>query len=514
MASKNGHGKTRRMAVQPDERPISVVGTARWKAAVPTHLQVPLAKALTAMEANDLPKAMSLFGECCNLCQNEEEIKPILFFGGQVAGQVWVGKKNEQPPSKHLGEWRGLTEMIIAGAAEMHPTDPVPLHNYGRFLDDEGEQVRAIAWYQKALQYDATQVESWGNLGTALYQQGAVDEAWKAWNNAIKLPADKASARLSQAYIWLRLGQYEQGWEAFHDRWKDLSFTSGYGRKDLDARAIHWNGEALPKRHSILLHGEQGLGDHVMFARYVPMLAERYNVVGLETRPILKRWMEASFPDVRILSRDVDRVEDYPTFTHHCSTMDLPFLLKTTVDTIPNSVAPQDPLGLKWRRILKGGEFRVGIAWEGAKGNSADYLRSIPAELLQQLAGIPGVTWVSLQFSPEAPMVARAYLNAVDGTAGCADTLDTAAVMRGMDLVVTVDTLSAHMAATLGIPTILLQRFCREWRWGDETVTGSNCLWYPSLTQYTQTAPGDWPDLLQRVRSHLATIGRRSSGGS
>jgi hypothetical protein len=490
------------------DKPLSEVGSKRWKQTVPPYLQAPLAVALKSLDDNDLNNALYWFGECMNLMQPTAdgkappEAKAVMYFGAQAAISAYFSKRGagNDVPYEQLKDWHDCAQTIAEGNVEISPDDPVALHNYARFLQDDGQDEEAIGWYYKALRLDACQVETWGNLGTLLYQRGDVEKAWQKWEQCIRLPANVPSAHLAQAYIWLRRGEYEKGWAAFFKRWQDLEFQRGYGRHKDFGGAKHWEGEPLGDGESLLLHGEQGLGDHVQFARYAKVLQEKgMPVVGLETRAILKRWMEASFPGLPIYARDVDAL---PKFTHHCSTMDLPAILGTTVETVPEPITPEvaDP-PLHWkigpRPLLK-----IGIAWHGAIGNPADSLRSVPHEKLGLLSDIPGVTWVSLQFGDNDKIIGRAWLGErfVDGTEGCKDVLDTAAVMRGLDLIITVDTLTAHLAGTLGIPTWVLHRYCREWRWGDQ---GEASVWYPSVRSWTQAHPSDWDELLMRVRTAL-----------
>lgn len=487
---------------------VSMVGTRKWKAAIPHYLQAPFAKGLQALEDGDVGGAMQWFGDCFNRIpqiglEMPPEAKPILYFASQAAQSAYFARRGGggEIPMAQLNEWRDVAGTLVESAALAFPEDAVATHNLGRFLQDDGRYEDAIGQYYRALQLDASQVETWGNLGTLLYEQGDVEGAWAKWNQCVALDAPMATGRLAQSYVWLRQGDYTKGWAAFHDRWKDLEFQRGYGRQKEMGPATHWQGERLGPGDSLLLHGEQGLGDHVQFARYVQVaLDQGWPVIGLETRATLKRWMEASFPGVPIYARDQDPL---PVATHHASTMDLPYLFGTTLETVPRPVQPAIP-----ERQSPGGTFRVGIAWEGAKGNPADSLRSMPAEYLQHLGDIPGVTWVNLQFGRGAAVVARAWLGErfIDGTEGCEDVWDTAQIMAGLDAIVTVDTVTLHLAGTLGIPTIAMHRYCREWRWLD---AGERCPWYPSVRSWTLAAPNDWEGMAKRVRADLA---QRASG--
>lgn len=488
-------------------RASSAVGSPAWKRSIPKHLRRDLATALAALDDNRLGEAMIAFGACCDAAmaahpgatEPPPEIRPVLYFGAQGAKAAYFQLRGERPDSPELDQWRQCAEDLTMAHMEMSPADAVAAHNAATFLQDLGRDADALTLYRRAASLDAGLSETWGNMGTLYYQLGDVARAWGCWDQCLRTPTTGGMAAVNQAYIHLRKGEYAEGWAKYNQRWQDIEFVRGYGRRDLSERK-HWIGGTLPKSHRLYLHGEQGLGDHIQFARYVPVLQSMgYRIVGLETRSVLRRWMEASYPDVPIYVRDE---EPPPAFSHHCSTMDLPGILGTTMETIPHLVRPiPEPM----RRVyVSASERRIGIAWQGATGNPSDSQRSIPADQLWHLADIPGVTWVSLQFGDNGAMVARSWLNAQDGTKGCADALDTAAVMRGLDLVVTVDTATAHMAGTLGVPTLLLHRFCREWRWGDITVTGERCPWYPSVRSLTQSRPSDWEELLLRVRAELS----------
>lgn len=471
----------------------AVVGTKTWREVVPKHLQEPLGKALAAMEAGDNKTALYWFGKCAEL---EPFSRPVLYFGATCASQAYFGLRGagtDAPP--HIVEgWRECAETLTKAAYEVAPDDAVACHNVGRFVQDCGRDEEAMEYYRQAIILDPGQVETWANYGTAHAQQGNMAEANKCWDRAIHLEPRHASGLLAQSYIFLRREQYPEGWKAFEARWADREFVAGYGRKDLHAPI--WRGEPLKKGESVLFHGEQGLGDHVQFARFVQEAKNRgIPVFGMETRGTLKRWMAQAMPDVDIFVRDVDKPQG---FTHQASFMSLPHLLGTTIDTIP---APLAPTITEPKRIEASGR-NIGIAWHGAVGNPADYLRSMPHELLVHLADVPDVTWINLQYDPHADLRLRSWLGnqCINGIEGCRDVLDTAQVMAGLDLVVCVDTLTAHLAGSLGIPTLVMQRFAREWRWGEGRT---DTPWYPSVTQITQKAPHDWIGVLNEVKAKI-----------
>lgn len=481
-------------------RVLKTVGTTRWQAAIPKHLRKPFKAALDASERGDSREALRQFGECAERCAgpHDPHIRPVLYFGAQTASQQYFAFRGagQNVPQAVLEEARFCAETLIRAAWEVNPTDPVAAHNVGRFLHDCDDFGGASAMYKIALQFKPSQVESWGNLGTCYANLGDRDAAERCWMKARAYEAEHASGALAQAYIHLRMGDWATGWSRWERRWEDQTFDQGYGRKGLGKR---WTGQPVAPRQSLYVHGEQGLGDHVMFARYVQALLDNgIAIAGLETRPSLLRWMEASFPSVPIVSRETADGGTVPIHAYHVSTMSLPAILGTTVATVPPPVSP-----LRWTPRNQS-RPKVALAWCGAAGNPADGVRSIPHPLLAELAGLP-VDWVNVQFTPDAALYLRSWLGEPfeDATETCTDVMDTAQVLATCDVVITVDTLTAHLAGTIGVPTLVLHRFDREWRWVEPAGKPERSVWYPSHHQWTQRAPHDWAGLLSRVRAFL-----------
>lgn len=460
------------------------------------ELAAPLQLALEAVQADDLMRAMRHFARCAEI---DPENQAVLYFGSEAAQKAYFARKFGEPPMPPdlLQRWRDAAFTLTLACSEARPGDAVAMHNVGRFLDDELAPAHAVSWYRKALAIDREQVESWANLGTCLYTLGQIEEAERCWSKALAFEARNASGSMSQGYIWLRRGDFLRGWQALNHRWLDPQFQSNYGRKDLGGTA--WTGQPLTKKDRLFLHGEQGLGDHVQFARYVvPLMARGVKVVGLETRAPLKRWFEEALADTPIVVyvKDVDTL---PGFTHHAPLMSLPGLMG--MEEIPPPLAP-----ILWTapNTLTPRPKRVGLIWKGATGNAIDAIRSIPDDLLGQLADIPGVMWVPLQYDPSgnADLTARAWLGKnVEASPVYPDVYALAQVLAGLDRVVTVDTLGLHVAGSLGVPTLALHRFSPEWRWGQEPAWTA---WYPSVQHVVQPAPGDWAGVLTRVRTALS----------
>lgn len=460
--------------------------------------------------------ALHAFGECAKI---DPTNKAVLYFGSDAAQKAYFHLRFADPPPDpgYVARWREAAFTLSLAACEADPNDPVPCHNLARFIHDDGDDKGCVEWYQRALSLKRDFVESWGNLGTALYSEGLIKEAELCWSKCVAFEADSPSGSTSQAYIWLRRGDYARGWTALNTRWSDPTFLASYGRKDLKGQA--WMGQPLRRRDTLYIHGEQGMGDHVQFARYIPeLIARGMNVVGLETRAPLKTWFQACLPDLQIDVRDVD---EKPHFSHHVSLMNLPGILG--LPEFPPALAPmpKPPTG---NQAVEGfgpngnaggarKNKRIGLIWKGTTGNMADYQRSIPIEKLDALADVLGVTWIPLQFDPSGASFLQAALwlgSNVEQPPVYPDVLGLAKVMAGLDMVVSVDTLGCHIAGSLGVPTLMLNRFCREWRWGQHA---RDTAWYPSMTLLTCPVPNDWTSVLTDVRRLVGVVGGDLSAG-
>ena len=249
-----------------------------------------------------------------------------------------------------------------------------------------------------------------------------------------------------------------------------------------------WDGRSLDGQR-VLVHCYHGLGDTLQFVRLLPLLRARAREVILWVQPQLLGLLHG-FPGV-------DRMEALhdgaPGFARDADIelMELPHWLRLTQSTIPNRVpylrmapAPARMRGRSDRR-------RVGIVW---RAGDWDASRSIPASLLAPLREVAGVRWLSLQFGG-----AKACpLPAIDFA--CADLREQARRMCGLDLIICVDTLVAHLAGALGQHTWLLLPEPCDWRW---MSARADSPWYPTLRLFRQQRAGDWRTVIDEVRAAL-----------
>ena len=353
----------------------------------------------------------------------------------------------------------------------------------------------AEADYRSAIRTSPTSAAFHSNLGSALTAQRKLDEALAAQRQALAIEPDFVDARYNHAITLLLDGEWERGWQAYESRWLQP------WNPPRTLAQPRWTGEPLAGR-TILLHAEQGLGDMLQMARYVPLVAAQGARVLLEVHP----------PLVRLLQRlpGVHQVSPFgvthPQFDLHCPMFSLPLVFGTRLDTIPaEPYLTADPTLIAECRPLFGTRtgLRVGVVWGGGDqiGTHVNRERSIALEQFAPLAGIQGVDLYSLQNDPdEATARTSAALGIIDLMPSVADFAGTAARIAHLDLVISVDTATAHLAAGMGKPVWLLSRYSGCWRW---LIGRRDSPWYPSLRLYRQDQPRDWSSAIEAIIKDL-----------
>jgi tetratricopeptide (TPR) repeat protein len=382
--------------------------------------------------------------------------------------------------------------------------------NLGVALAERGRLDEAMGCYRAALARRPAFPEVLNNLGNALRESGQVAEAVACYREAISLRPDFADAHFHLALALLAQGALAEGWREAEWRWQTPQLRAarrGFAQPQ-------WRGEPAAGR-TLLIHPEGGFGDTLQFCRYVPLAAARGLRVVLEVPAELWRLL-CGLPGVaQVLAQG----EALPDFDLHCPMMSLPLAMGTTLETIPAPVRylHADAAGVAaWRHRLaaRPGRLRVGLVWAGNPRPESWHLaavdrrRSIPPALLAPLFEVEGVVLVGLQKQgPALP----AGLALIDPMAEMADFADTASLVEALDLVIGVDTAVAHLAAALGRPVWLLDRFDPCWRWLEGR---RDSPWYPTLRIYRQQRPGDWPAVVAAVRRDLAALAEGAAGAA
>jgi len=370
--------------------------------------------------------------------------------------------------------------------AEIAPNNPDVHYNLGLVLQNLDRPGEAVPAYQRALALCPTYTDAFINLANAHRQLRHVESALPLLERAVQLEPENAEAHWELCTTLLALGEFSRGWEEYEWRWRQDDFTTQLPRFSQP----RWTGEAL-NGSRILLHAEQGYGDAIQFMRYAPLVAERGGRV----------FIGCSAP-LRPLFETVPGVERVAT--QLAPLMSLPSIFKTTLATVPaqvpyfvvpeNSEATPDLEPARRRRI--------GLAWAGRPTHRNDRHRSIPFEMIARLLREKQADWFSLQVGESSPQLGRLIQEEkiTDLRPQIGDFLDTAKAISRLDLVIAVDSAVAHLAGGMGKPVWLLLPFEAEWRW---LLDRDDSPWYPTMRLFRQSRPGNWPEVIERVRAAL-----------
>lgn len=392
-------------------------------------------------------------------------------------------------------------ETCYRQALALRPGYAVAHNNLGSALRVLGRPEEACASYRSALEAKPRYASALSNLGRVRHEMGYYDEALDLYDRALAIDPAAADAHANRAIVLLQMGRFEEGWDEYEWRWR----TSGFATLRRDFRQPPWDGGDLGGR-TILLHAEQGLGSAIQFVRYASMVAACGGRVVLECKkPLFRLFSSLRTGSDAPVSHLVIKGEKIPTFDVHAPLMSLPRLLKTRLDTIPAPIpylSADDTIVEKWRdRLARRGRRKIGLVWAGNPQHENDRNRSMPASALIPLVQRDGDSFFSLQVGPQAAELAALPAGAVvDLAPDLDDFADTAALIANLDLVIAVDTAVAHLAGAMGRPVWLLVPHVAEWRW---LRNREDTPWYPIMTLFRQTAPGDWDGVIRRVRDRL-----------
>jgi len=382
-------------------------------------------------------------------------------------------------------------------AIELKPDLADAHSNLGAALVATGQLEEAVVSLQTALQLNPYLPGAHNNLGNALYNLGNISEAIASFERVAAAHPNDAKIHANLALAFLLLGDFERGWREHEWRLKVPEIVGN--RQFTQPR---WNGESLDGK-TILLHPEQGFGDAIQFARFIPRVAAMGGTVILESPPELFRLFQ-KFPGVSQLAT---RGQSLPRFDLHCPLNSLGFVFNINAQTIPSadSYLQSDPdLVREWAGRFDANDRRkrIGLVWAGRPQHTNERNRSMRLEQFAPLAHLNSIAFYSLQKGDAAVQAAHALdgLHLIDWTNDLRDFADTAAMIAHLDLVISVDTAVAHLAGAMGKPVWLLLPWISDWRWMRDRPDSP---WYRSMRLFRQSKIGDWAGVLQTVRDSL-----------
>ena len=328
---------------------------------------------------------------------------------------------------------------------------------------------------------------------------GTIEEGVAASRRAIALAPHHANAHSGLGILLLMRGDYGEGWDEYEWRLKSSE------RKGPRFPENPWQGESLAGKH-IYVQAEQGFGDSIQFARYLPLLVARGARVTLRVHQQLVALLRESLPGIAVFGDRGDPGQ------YHCDAvlLSLPRMFKTRLETVPADVpylrAPADVAERWQKRLAKMSGLKAGIVWAGNPEHVNDHRRSIDIKLLAPVFGVRGVSFASLQVGPRAADLKKLKGGKhpiEDLSPALNDFVESAGAITALDLVITVDTSVAHLAGALGKPVWVLLPHVTDWRW---MLNREDNLWYPNMRLFRQQAGEDWDSVIARVTKELTAL--------
>lgn len=387
-------------------------------------------------------------------------------------------------------------------ALELDSTSSTVLNNMAFALQKQGEYSRALVYLDRAIAHDPNFAEAYNNRGHSLHKLERFHEALDNFQQAITLKHDYAEATWNRALVRLLLGDMSGGWQDLETRWARKTYQVHPAPRDIP----RWGGEDLGGR-SITVYVEQGFGDMIQMSRYLLPMIESGAQVTFAAPRIIHRLMTTLSPQLKLQnSYQSETISDYST-----TIFSLPGLFRTTTDNVPAPVPylhAEADLISKWRKKIGTHGFKIAISWQGNPSGDVDIGRSIPLENLGILSELPGVRLISIQYEHGLDQLAdvkeRFQIEELaDFNTGRDGFIDTAAVMKCVDLVLTTDSAPAHLAGALGVPVWVMLMQVPDWRW---MTTRADSPWYPTMRLFRQSQNGDWDSVIEDVKEELGRV--------
>ena len=389
-------------------------------------------------------------------------------------------------------------------ALALKPDYAEALYNQGNLYRRLDKLDESAACYERALAMKPSYAEALYNLGNVRRDQGDVDEALRQIAKALNVRPDYSQAAFGEALAQLVQGNFATGWLNYERRWKSMIDHDTPPRSYAEPL---WSGEKLESGR-LLLWPEQGVGDEIMFAGLIPDALRTGNRCILDCDPRLKPLFARSFPSVAVVFGCGPGTHPELEIAAQLPSGSLPGLFRKDASAFAATTSPYlvaDPVArARLRARSADGRKLVGLAWYTNSVKTGRF-RSIDLAQFAPLFALPGIRWVSLQYGSHDALEAQAAAAGapifIDREVDQLADMDLfAAQIAAMDLVVTIDNSTAHLAGALGVPVWVLLPFAPDWRW---LLDREDSPWYPTMRLFRQSRPGDWHSVIESLRTNL-----------
>jgi Tfp pilus assembly protein PilF len=399
-------------------------------------------------------------------------------------------------------------EPVLRRALALDPDQPDTNYHLGLVMEQSERRGQAFAFYRRTLELEPGNRAAHVNLGVLLKHQGQYDAALEHFNAALARDPQSRHARYNRGMVHLAQGNFAEGFADYEARLEFPEFGT------LRRPEPEWDGRPLEVQ-SLVIYGEQGIGDMIQFVRYLPLVQARCRNFTLEVPQTMLPLFRASGIGNLALQVAPGRPlpPEAPRYDFQIPLLSLPRVLGTTLETIPGGVPylkVSEARAAQWReRLRQFAGLKVGIAWQGRPSHRDDRFRSIPLTQFAALAAVDGVRLLSLQKGHGHEQLADlAGRFRVDDLQQLIDPqaeplLDVAAMLLNLDLLVTCDTSLAHLAGALGVPVWVALPAYGDWRW---LLGRTDSPWYPTMRLFRQVEQGVWEPVFAQLAGELRAM--------
>lgn len=452
----------------------------------PTHPDALHVLGMVAFKSNKVPLAISLLEQ--SLVHRPDQTN-VLFHLATVL---------------HSGGRTHEAEIRLAQVLKLDPSHVNAHITMGNICHARNDVKIALVHYVTAIQFDPDCSIAHYNIGIMAQRFGDHELALDHFGQAIasKTTPDSPAAHMARSFSLLMTEQFKEGWQEYEWRWK----LPGHSPRICPVPL--WQGEVIGRGKRLYLYTEQGFGDAIMCARYIPQIRERGVRVYLECKPeLLALFLDSEIAD-QVVAREPGDGEPPPfQYDYHLPIMSLPRFFTHSLETIPQNIPylkPSPSEVTQWRRRLgKGPGLKVGLCWSGNPEAAANRGRACQLSDLLPITKIQGARYFSLQKGSPAGQLHEINHEQVmvDLDPVLTDFAQSAACLVNLDLLISTDTAIVHLAGALNVPCWVILHTSSEWRW---LQARRDSPWYPSLTLFRQDRPDHWETVVQEVCAALS----------
>jgi tetratricopeptide (TPR) repeat protein len=362
--------------------------------------------------------------------------------------------------------------------------------NHARILFRLDRFADCVAALEASLTIAPDCIDAWYELAQACRMLGWCEKGVSACRAGLAIAPDRDDLRRLLATLLLLDGRLSEGLLEYETRL--LAYDPC-----RNSPLPRWQGEDLSGK-KILIRGEQGMGDAIQMARFLPLLTAQGAEVWFDCHPCMHRLLQSLTCEINILTLGETSKADY-----QLPLLSLPLRLGVEMGNIPAEIpylSSEPDLREKWRARLDGG-FKVGLVWQGNKGHTHDLRRSFPLAAAAELFTVQNARFFGLQYEYGCEQSEGWPLTDLGPELG--DYVDTAAILSNLDLLISCDTSTAHLAGALGVPTWLALDGVNDWRW---MTKREDSPWYPGHRLFRQTIIGDWSGVFERMAEELRRL--------